>query len=101
MKLADVIPVLNKNEWSVKENYLPVGILHICSKIFEKNLHDQISVYFENILSKNQCGCRKGYSSHHCLVAMIEKWKKRVDNKGSFGALLWDLRLLIVYHMSL
>ena len=50
MKLADVIPVFKKKEWSIKENYGPVSILPIFSKIFEKILHDQISTYFTNIL---------------------------------------------------
>ena len=57
----------------------------------KKILHDQISTYFANILSKNQCGFRKGYSSQHCLIAMIEKWKKSLDIKGSFGVLLTAL----------
>ena len=56
MKLADIIPVFKKNERSIKENYRPVSILPIFSKIFENILQDQISAYFANILSKNQCG---------------------------------------------
>ena len=91
MKLADVIPVFKRNKRSIKESYRPATILSIFSKIFEKNLHDQISAYFPNILSKNQCGFRKGYSFQYCLVAMIEKWKKSLDNKDSFGTLLTDL----------
>ena len=51
----------------------------------------QISEYFEPILSKFQCGFRKGYSAQHCLLAMLEKWKSAVDNKRNFGALLTDL----------
>ena len=35
MKLAYVIPVFEKNEWPMKENYRPVSILPIFSKIFE------------------------------------------------------------------
>ena len=27
----------------------------------------------------------------HCLISLIEKWKKSVDNSGTFGALLTDL----------
>ena len=91
MKLADFIPVFKKNEQSIKVNYRPVSLLPIFSKIFEKILHDQILAYFANILSKNYCGFGKGYSSHDCLVAMIEKWKKSIDSKDSFGALLTDL----------
>ena len=41
----------------------------------------QISEYFEPILSKLQCGFRKGLSAQHFLLAMLEKWKSAVDNK--------------------
>ena len=54
-------------------------------KLFKKN----DTAYL--ILSKNQCSFRKGYSSQHCLVAMIEKLKKSLNSKGSFRALLTDL----------
>ena len=31
---------------------------------------------------------RKGYSPQHCLLSIIEKWSKAVDNNKAFGALL-------------
>ena len=40
---------------------------------------------------KYQCGCRKGYSTQYCLLAMLEKWKSAVDKGKSFGVLLADL----------
>ena len=54
-------------------------------------MYKQISEFFENILSKYQCGFRKGFSSQQCLLAMLEKWRKSLDRGGSFGALLTDL----------
>ena len=42
-------------------------------------------------MSKYQCGFRRGYNAQHCLITLIEKWKKSVDNGGAFGALLTDL----------
>ena len=45
----------------------------------------------DKFLSKYQCGFRKGYNAQHCLLAMIEKWKKAVDNGNVFGALLTEL----------
>ena len=42
----------------------------------------------DKFLSKYQCGFRKGYNAQHCLLAMIEKWKKAMDNGNVFGALL-------------
>ena len=42
-------------------------------------------------MSKYQCGFRRGYNAQHCLVSLIAKWKKSVNNGGAFGALLTDL----------
>ena len=46
---------------------------------------------YRRYFSRHQCGFRKGYTAQHCLLAMIEKWKKIVDYGGVFGALLTDL----------
>ena len=91
LKIADITPTHKKKERILKENYRPISILPSISKIYEKLLEDQLNVYFENILSKFQCGFRKGFSAQHCLIYMIEKWKKSLDNKGAAGALLTDL----------
>ena len=54
-------------------------------------MYDQITTYFGHIFSRHQCGFRKAYSAQQCLLAMIEKLKKTVYNRGVFGALLTDL----------
>ena len=51
----------------------------------------QLSNYYDNILSKFQCGFRKGYSPQHSLLLRIEKWKKDVDRNKGFGAVCTDL----------
>ena len=61
------------------------------SKTYEKFIQNQIQRYFDKIFYKYQCGFRKSYYSHHCLIEMTEKWRKREDKGGSFGALLTDL----------
>ena len=61
------------------------------SKTHEKFIQNQIQRYFDKIFSKYQCGFRKSYNSQHCLIDMIEKWRKREDKGASFGALLTDL----------
>ena len=47
--------------------------------------------YFNHILSKWQCGFRKGFSTQHCLLVMTEKWRKCLDKGGISGAILTDL----------
>ena len=88
LKLADITPLHQKGRKDNKENYIPVSIL---SEIFERILFEQISGFFDNFLSGKQCGFRKGYSTQHCLVNLLEKWKSSVDKCKTFGALLTDL----------
>ena len=47
--------------------------------------------YFNHILSKWQCGFRKGFSTQHYLLVMTEKWRKCLDKGGISGAILTDL----------
>ena len=90
-KMANVTPIFKKGSKNKKENFKPVSILPVVSKIFEKLMSKQLSTFFENILLKFQCGFRKGYSRQHCLLLMLEKWKLAVDNNEAFEALLTDL----------
>ena len=91
LKKADISPVYKKNELTEKGNYRPVSILPSISKIFERNMYDQISAYIDKHLSKYLCGFRKGYSTQYCLIIMLEKWKKALDKRNLAGALLTDL----------
>ena len=61
------------------------------SKIVEKLLRKQITIFIDPLLSKYQCGFREGYSPQHCLLAMLQKGKNVVDKGKIFGALLTDL----------
>ena len=58
------------------------------SEIFEKCMFRKISYYMDNVLTKHQCGFRKGCNTRYCLLKMLEKWKSAVDKEKSFGTLL-------------
>ena len=90
-KFANVTPVFKQGSRNQKDNNRPISILPIILKIFEKLICKQLSNHFDKILSKFQCGFRKGYSPQHCLLLLIDKWKKANDNNKVFGALLTDL----------
>ena len=47
--------------------------------------------YLNQIFSKYQCGFRKGCNAQHCLMAMIEKWRRFLQVGVHVGALLTDL----------
>ena len=84
LKLANMTPVF-KGARTSKSKYRPVCILPVFSKIFERLLSRQLPEFFDNILSKFECGFRKGYGTQHCLLLMLEIWKGATDNNKAFG----------------
>ena len=86
LKLANI-----KGARTTRNNYRPVSILPVFSKIFEKLLSRQLLEFFDNTLSKFQCSLRKSYGTQHCLLLMLKIWKGAADNNKAFGALLTDL----------
>ena len=88
MKCADVIPIHKKDDKTDKENYRPISILPNLSKVYERLMYNQIYPYFDTLFSKFQCGFRKGFNAQHCLLVIIEKWRKTLDKGGATGAVL-------------
>ena len=88
--LIDYFSKQEKGKKDIKRNCRPVSILPKL-KIFENRIFKQVSHFFDNILSKYQCGFSKGFNTQHCLLAMLEKWERYVDNSKTFGALLTNL----------
>ena len=91
LKYADVKPVFKKDDKTDKENYRPISILPTLSKVYGSLIYNQMYPYFDKLFSKFQCGFRKCFNAQHCLVTMIEKWRRSVDEGGQAGALLTDL----------
>ena len=91
LKLADISPVFKKEDKTNVKNYRPVSVLPAISKIFERVLQKQVLCHMEEFLSPNLCGYRKGFSTQHALISLIEKWRDALDKKGFAGALLMDL----------
>ena len=91
LKNADITPAHKKDDRTDKSNYRPISILPSMSKVFERSMYDQIDKYMNKYLSPFLCGFRKGFSTQHCLMAMLERWKTALDKNKIAGALLTDL----------
>ena len=91
LKLADITPIFKRLESILVKKYRAVSILQVVSKILERIMENQMKSYIDKYLFPLLCGYRKGYNTQYALTAMIEKWKKSLDNKGIAGAMLMDL----------
>lgn len=93
-KLARVTPVFKKGIKSDVNNYRPISILPIVSKVFEKIIHDQ----FYNYLNENKLltNCQSGFRSlHSTLTALLEatnNWSVNIDKGLLNGVIFIDLR---------
>ena len=76
LKHDDVTSLHKKCNKSLKENYGPVSIFPILSKVFDKSMFEQMSSFFDNIFSKYHYSFRKTFNIRQCLLALLEKWKR-------------------------
>ena len=91
LKCANVIPVHKKDDRTLMKNYRPVSLLPVVSKLFERNMYNQILNYIDKFLYPYLFGFRKGHSTEQCLIIMLEAWKKAIDEKKCAGGILTDL----------
>ena len=93
-KTARVIPLFKKGQRSVLDNYRPISILPVVSKIMERLLYNQISDYFakKQLLSKHQFGFRPFHSTTTTLLDCTNEWYVNMD-RGLYNlVVLLDLK---------
>lgn len=93
LKLAKVVPVHKKDGWDRPENFRPVSILPVFSKVFESLIKSQLSNYFEanGLLSAMQCGFRPGLSTMDALEQVLCEVYDSFQDGGFAGVTLCDL----------
>ena len=91
LKNANISPLYKKDDNTKKENYRPISILPSISKIFERLMFQQITVYISSMLSPYLCGFRQGYSAQHALLRLKNSLNKSLDKTEKIGIIMMDL----------
>ena len=76
LKLADITRIFQSVDNMAKKNYRSVRILNSVSILFEKLIQKQLNPFYDEKLSENLCGYRKGNSTQYAPLNLIEFWKK-------------------------
>ena len=73
LKIAEVIPIHKNSDRNICNNYRPISILSVFSKILEKYIYSQLSSFVEKhkILTVHQCGFRKGVSTNVAIGNLL------------------------------
>lgn len=75
LKLAKVIPLFKGGDMSIFNNYRPISVLSVLSKVFERIFYNRLLEFLnqENILYDNQFGFRKSHSTQMPLILLVDK----------------------------
>ena len=85
------MPLHKKNDALDKENYRPVTILPIISKVYESAMHNQLPEFFDNVFHPYSAAFRKGFGCQSTLLRFLEDWRKALNNHQFAAAILMDL----------
>ena len=93
-KIARVTPIHKDGSRQIVGNYRPISVLPIISKIFEKEIFQQLYKHMNenNLISKFQFGFRPGYSTLSALIHMCDIWYNNLDNSELTGVVFLDIQ---------
>lgn len=74
-------------------NYRPISLLSVFNKLLEKLMSSRLLKFLEknnNIFFDNQFGFRRGHSTDHAIVSIVDKIQRAIDDKESSCGIFLD-----------
>ena len=93
LKIARLTPIHKSGPTNQSNNYLPISILSILSKIIEKLTYNRLIKYLDrhSILNSNQFGFRKAHSTLHAITSIHEQILENINNDEHTVSIYLDL----------
>ena len=93
-KRARVTPIHKSEDKRKCDNYRPISILPIISKVFEGEVFRQVYQYLSenSLLSRFQSGFRSRYSTLSALIEMSDEWLRNMDDGNLNCVVFLDVR---------
>lgn len=93
LKSAVVVPIFKKSDKGCLNNYRPISLLSVFSKIFEKAIKSRVVSFLNsnNILSPLQHGFREKRNTEGALVSFLEDLSVNIDRGRKTSALFMDM----------
>ena len=87
------VPVDKKRNTRSLENYRPISLLPVCSKIFERLIYNEMFTFFtkNNLISPNLSGFSPGDSCVNQLVAITHEIYKSFDERFEVRGVFLDI----------
>jgi Reverse transcriptase (RNA-dependent DNA polymerase) len=94
LKIAKITPIFKSGDKQNLDNYRPISLLNVFSKIFEKVVHNRLMIFLDinNILSPSQFGFRKKHATVHPLTLFTNSVAQSLNAKEHSIAIFCDLK---------
>ena len=101
-KKAKVSPVYKSGSTTELENYCPISVLPIVSKILKHDEHWQLFKFLDKskLISKHQFGFQKKKLTELVAIVILYQARLVVDNSNLVGACFIDLCPIRVNHWT-
>ena len=93
-KEAKVSPLHKSGPLEEVNNYRPISVLPVLSKVLERHVSDSLTVYLNenSLLHKTQSGFRSHHSCETALNFMTDSWLNALDKGEMIGVVLVDFK---------
>ena len=83
LKIAKILPVFKKGSKLECSNYRPISLLSNLDKVIEKLMRKRLMEFLneQKIIYCKQYGFRKGFSTAHAKINLIDNIESAIDNK--------------------
>jgi len=83
LKVAKVIPIFKKGDTTNLNNYRPISLLPVLSKVLEKVINKQLTKKLDelHLIDDNQYGFRSGHSTEDAVIKFIDYIEKAKNSK--------------------
>ncbi len=90
-KIARLIPIHKSGSSKLPENFQPISVLPVLSKLLEKNIHRQY-LEEEKLISDCQFGYRSRRSTNLAVTLFVDNIRNVVDKGNLVGTVFIDLK---------
>ncbi len=92
LKVANVIPIFKKGDKTNLNNYRPISLLPVLSKVFEKVINLQLTKIIDaGYIDDNQFGFRKNHSTEDAILKFVDRIEKDLAMKKHVATVYIDV----------
>jgi hypothetical protein len=93
LKLAKILPIYKNNDDAAVNNYRPIALLPVISKLFEMVIHEQINKHMiiNKLYYEHQYGFKQGHSTELASLELIDVITDKLDQGKLPFAVFLDL----------